>query len=69
MEKYDKFFLDKCPRSKTSMLVFEQVLRDCLCHVFFRAMTTDFCVNEYSKNKLICDFAGEPTYARQDTLI
>ena len=24
MEKYDKFFLDKCPCSKTSMLVFEQ---------------------------------------------
>ena len=24
MEKYDKFFLDKCPCSKTCMLVFEQ---------------------------------------------
>ena len=24
MEKYDKFFLDKCPCSKTSMLVYEQ---------------------------------------------
>ena len=24
MEKYDKFFLDKCPCSKTGMLVFEQ---------------------------------------------
>ena len=24
MEKYDKFFLDKCPCSKNSMLVFEQ---------------------------------------------
>ena len=24
MEKYDKFFLDKCPCSKTSMRVFEQ---------------------------------------------
>ena len=24
METYDKFFLDKCPCSKTSMLVFEQ---------------------------------------------
>ena len=24
MEKYDKFFLDKCPCLKTSMLVFEQ---------------------------------------------
>ena len=24
MEKYDKFFFDKCPCSKTSMLVFEQ---------------------------------------------
>ena len=24
MEKCDKFFLDKCPCSKTSMLVFEQ---------------------------------------------
>ena len=24
MEKYDKFFLDKCPCSKTSMLVFKQ---------------------------------------------
>jgi len=24
MEKYDKFFLDKCPCSKTSMLVFDQ---------------------------------------------
>ena len=24
MEKYDKFFLDKCPCSKTSILVFKQ---------------------------------------------
>ena len=30
---------------------------------FFRDMTTDFRENGYSKNRLICDCAGEPTHA------
>ena len=39
------------------------VTRDCYCHVVFRDMTTDFCWNWYSKNRLICDCAGQPTHA------
>ena len=30
---------------------------------FFMDMTTDFARNGYSKNRLICHSAGEPTHA------
>ena len=39
------------------------VTRDCFCHVFFRDVTTDFRRNGHSKNRLICDCAGEATHA------
>ena len=40
MQKYDKFFLDKCPCSKTSMLVFEQgnLLRKNLSRAVFASV-------------------------------
>ena len=32
-------------------------------------MTTDFCGNGYSKNRLICDCAGEPTILLPNSLL
>ena len=63
----DSFLYKLFVRNKQRAVNFNQseeaMLRVRVSAIFFRDMTTDFRRNRYSKNRLICECAGELTHA------